>query len=313
MNESENVHAENGTASDSRPVKTTDAHESFPAALRRFWEAFIGTDRTQLSTTSHTDRALRFAAWTAILSMFMLGWGASSVTAVSIALGNEYIPKPLSDSRLILNIALEIGVSATAAALIISLRYAAGNTLTSAPWRTQLKAFPVAMAATAAGFAFHALLSSTLGLTTMDYPSVDYDTPTGYALNTVLSMMAGPSEELALMALVVTALRTTGYSWTVVCITAIVVRVPFHIYYGWGAVGLSLWAVLIVALYRRTNALLAIIAAHAAFNGLNFAGLPGGIIKGLLVTTGGILALVYLAKNVSATKPAAGPLSAAED
>lgn len=280
--------------------------ESFHAALRRFWEAFVGKDRTQLSVPLQTDRTLQSVAWAVVVSLFVIGWGPSTITAVSIALGNEYIPKPLPNGRLVLDILLELGVAAAAAAVIVSMRYATGNKLASTPWRTQLKAFPIAMAASATGFGLHMLISSALGLTTRDYPSADYDTPTGYALNTVLSMMAGPSEELALMALVVTALRTTGYSWTVVCITAIAARVPFHIYYGWGALGLSLWAVLIVALYRRTNALLAIIAAHAAFNGLTFAGLPGGIIKVLLVATGGILALVYLVKNASATNPSAG-------
>ena len=41
---------------------------------------------------------------------------------------------------------------------------------------------------------------------------------------------------------------------------------PFHLYYGWGALLLRVWAALMVALYRRTGSVLPISAAHAVWD-----------------------------------------------
>lgn len=216
------------------------------------------------------------------------------MSAVRIARGNEYTPTPLNTTRAVLEILLRLAVAGAAWALIVAMRAATRSTPTHATWRTQLKVFLVAMAAIATGFGAHSIISALFGLTMRGYPQPDYDTPVSFTLDLVSSMAAGPSEELALMALVVTALRTNGYSWRVVCITAIILRVPFHLYYGWGAAGLSLWAALIIALYRRTNALLAIVAAHATFNALNYPDGVGPAIKAVLIIIGFAIALRHI-------------------
>jgi hypothetical protein len=77
---------------------------------------------------------------------------------------------------------------------------------------------------------------------------------------------AGFEEELPLVLVLVWALRSARYSWLVVCVVAAVLRVSFHLYYGWEAVGMFVWPVLIVLLYARTGAIWGIIAAHAWSN-----------------------------------------------
>ncbi len=47
------------------------------------------------------------------------------------------------------------------------------------------------------------------------------------------------------------ALRTTGYPWCAVFITAAFLRVPFHLYYGPSAIAITVWPLLMVLLVRR--------------------------------------------------------------
>ena len=258
--------------------------ESSP--ILRAAHRLIGEDRTGLIAPDAPDRTMRFVAWVAVLSLFVLGWGSGTVRAVQVALGQDLTFGVVTDLSATIDIARRLAIAGTAWALVYVMRRASHSTPVRASWRTQAIVVPVAMAAAAAGFLLYRLISTIGGLTTHEYPEVEHETASSAVLDVIASMMAGPSEELALMALVVTALRTTGYSWTVVCITAVVVRVPFHLYYGWGAIGLGLWAVLIIALYRRTGALLGIITAHALFNGLNSLGDAGMVVKGTLIAVG---------------------------
>ncbi|OYC98394.1 CPBP family glutamic-type intramembrane protease [Microbacterium sp. Yaish 1] len=147
------------------------------------------------------------------------------------------------------------------------------------------------MFAMGSGFIARGAISENFGLTMNGYPQPDYDTFSSRLLGLADPMMAGPTEELVLMALVVTALRTAGYSRWAVCVTAVAVRVPFHLHYGWVALGLTVRALLIIVLHCRTNALFAIVLAHAAFNGLNYLDDLGVAIKWLLIFSG--LAIVW--------------------
>ncbi|WP_431711456.1 CPBP family glutamic-type intramembrane protease [Glutamicibacter uratoxydans] len=100
--------------------------------------------------------------------------------------------------------------------------------------------------------------------------------------------LAGPTEELVLMAILVVAGRRLGYSWAMILLAAVIVRVPFHLYYGWAALGLSVWAVLVVLLYRRTNALLPLVLGHTTWNVM--VDLELGIVLGLFSAAGLVIA-----------------------
>ena len=121
------------------------------------------------------------------------------------------------------------------------------------------------------GFGLLSVANSVTG-TGQGYPHPSVEGWPALLLYAASGGMAGPTEELVLLALVVTALRRAGYSWRVVCIVAVVVRVPFHLYYGWGAIFLAVWAVLMVALYRRVGTAVPIAAAHAMWD---ITGTPG--------------------------------------
>ena len=136
---------------------------------------------------------------------------------------------------------------------------------------TTFKTFIFAQSGTAAGFTVVGMLTGLTMLLGLDLARMNFPNPeVGGSLSLVLTLisdaMAGPTEEIALMALVVVALRKAGQGWGVIIVVAILVRVPFHMYYGWEAIGLAVWATLTVLLYKRTGNLLGIILSHSAWN-----------------------------------------------
>jgi hypothetical protein len=67
------------------------------------------------------------------------------------------------------------------------------------------------------------------------------------------------------------AFRSAGISRKIIAVTAALLRVSFHFYYGWEAIGMAVWPALIVALYRYSGAIWGIIIAHSW---LDLAGTP---------------------------------------
>jgi hypothetical protein len=209
---------------------------------------------------------LRTHAWLAIVMLFAIGWGLPAIQAVAILVGIPYEPAPLTTEHLAEAIVTKAAVIVGAIFIIRYFRRHSSCDAVRPSLRVAGFTFAGAFAATLIGFSAGRLIALLPNLSWMSYPPVESPTMATHVLRMVLSGLAGPSEELALMALVVIALRTSGYGWRTVLVVAVLVRVPFHLYYGWGAIGLALWAVLIVGLYRRTGALTAIIVAHSAWN-----------------------------------------------
>jgi hypothetical protein len=58
-------------------------------------------------------------------------------------------------------------------------------------------------------------------------------------------------------------LRRAGWSWRRVVIVALLMRLAYHVYYGWPAAGLMVWALLMFFIYLRTRAIIGIIVAHS--------------------------------------------------
>lgn len=250
--------------------------------------AQLTIDRTGITVRPVPVRA-KAAAWAAILGLYVIGWGEGVRVAIVMLFGWVSIPDEWPVGTVqdrTTSIVRDIAVVLIAAALIWAFRQYANASVRPASWRTSLKTFPVAYFAIAMGFGVRFGLDTVFGLTSNQFTTQPFDDPFLAVLNIVSDGMAGPTEELVLLALVVVALRATGHSWVVVVAAAIAVRVPFHLYYGWGAVGLAIWAVLMVLLYRRTGAILAIVLAHATFNVLTYAGDLGGLFKGVVILLG---------------------------
>lgn len=92
------------------------------------------------------------------------------------------------------------------------------------------------------------------------------DVPTA-VLHTIESGLSGASEELALLAVPVLALRAARVPWWTVYVVATLIRISFHIYYGIPfALGMSVWAVSLVVLYQLTGRIWPMFMAHAAWD-----------------------------------------------
>ena len=89
------------------------------------------------------------------------------------------------------------------------------------------------------------------------------------ALSAVQSVLAGPLEELALVAVPLLLFgRRRSLPWF--CAILVVVRVSFHIYYELSiAVDIAVWAGLALLMYLRTGRALPLIAGHSLCNLLN--------------------------------------------
>jgi membrane protease YdiL (CAAX protease family) len=83
-----------------------------------------------------------------------------------------------------------------------------------------------------------------------------------------VSAAAGFGEEMLITGMVVTTLEQAGFgkrAW-VIYLVAIALRIPFHLYYGWAAVGVICFTVMNVYIYRRWRLLWPIVLAHMAYD-----------------------------------------------
>lgn len=131
--------------------------------------------------------------------------------------------------------------------------------LTKRSW----KVFAVACLATFLGFGAMAIISSGDDIA---FPQPD-DHSALYSLsNVVAAFRAGITEEICLLALPVLFLRAARRPWTEVIIVLTVIRWSFHAYYGIPSLGLMIWAVAVLLLFRYTCSILPIIAEHILFD-----------------------------------------------
>lgn len=230
-------------------------------------------DRVQVRPVApkHRNLVLILALLT-IAGFYWWGWGSSTIAAVDVLLNTrgDFELAPLDDSTVedqaweLVNKAVLI-ICATLAFLIFR-----GKRPPRPRVSVSIKTYFLATLATTLGFLVVAQLErffGAMGFESLDhYPERAIDGAWPLALETLRGAMAGPTEEIVLMALVVVALRRAGQNWWMIILVASIVRVPFHLYYGWEAIGLAVWATLIVLLYKRTNSLIPIIAEHSIWN-----------------------------------------------
>jgi membrane protease YdiL (CAAX protease family) len=82
------------------------------------------------------------------------------------------------------------------------------------------------------------------------------------------SVSAGIVEEIVVLGFLVRRLEQRGYNATVVVAIAVAVRVSYHLYYGWNAIPIALWALVSVLVYRRVRRLLPFILCHIAWDAI---------------------------------------------
>lgn len=266
------------------------------------------TDRTGLRTPDPGPSRVtkRSFAWVAIAVLYALGWGMGILAAVLVLNGAE-APPQASPDRLPSTVAsLVVDVFVVTLALVV-MRVFRGQKLPREHWRPMLRTVPLTALAMLVGFIGVSLVSAVLSLEKMSYPFPDMNMGLSTILWTLSLLLAGPTEEFVLVGVVATVLRRTGYSWWTVAAVAVVLRIPFHLYYGWGAIGMAVWAVLVAALYRRTGSLLGLAIGHALYNVLTLAGPFAGVGRVALALAGLGLAIHYLASNLQTDRHLPAP------
>ena len=78
----------------------------------------------------------------------------------------------------------------------------------------------------------------------------------------IASAVAGVLEEVVILGYLVRRLEQRGYGVAVVIIIDVVARVSYHLYYGWGALSITCWALVSVVVYLRVRRLLPLILCH---------------------------------------------------
>lgn len=122
-------------------------------------------------------------------------------------------------------------------------------------WRTELKAFGLAwLAMFVAG-----IVTQLLGIG--EYPR-SHAAASAWP-SAISSLFAGPSEEIVVLVVPLVFLRAAKWPWWQVIAAGLVLRLAYHVYYGFPAVGLTVWALAMIFIYLRTHAILGLIVAHS--------------------------------------------------
>jgi hypothetical protein len=81
-----------------------------------------------------------------------------------------------------------------------------------------------------------------------------------------VSISAGIVEEIVVLGYLVRRLEQRGFTVGAVVAIDVAVRVSYHLYYGWNAVPIALWALVTVLVYLRIRRLLPFILCHIAWD-----------------------------------------------
>jgi uncharacterized protein len=82
----------------------------------------------------------------------------------------------------------------------------------------------------------------------------------------IAGVAAGILEEIVVLGFLVRRLEQLGFRSSWVIVIAVLVRVSYHLYYGWNAVPIALWALVSVLVYLRIRRLLPFILCHIAWD-----------------------------------------------
>ncbi len=257
---------------------------------------------------------LRIAVWIAIIGLFLLGWGAGTGAAIATLFGWVPHPPPLTNDlpsvrRQVIGIASQLFLAGFAGWAMFTWK----RPRRPVPLSHGLATLPVYIVAMALGFMAVGVVSTVLQLPQHDYPWAEVAAGKAFTLAAINDVMPGPAEELVLLGLVVVGLRRAGYSWWVVYLVAIAVRVPFHLYYGWGAFAIAVWPAIAVYLYRRSGAIWGLVAGHALWDLTSFLSVqlqwPAAELRTYAGAFGSIVVLFVLQNRLTA--PAATPVAPA--
>ncbi|WP_380162652.1 type II CAAX prenyl endopeptidase Rce1 family protein [Kineococcus sp. R86509] len=234
----------------------------------------VGDGTLPLLPSGPVGGARRWPALLLVFILFAAGWGEGLLRAVLYLVGAVQPTvspwtRSLQDiTELLVVSALLITAAITGAARYNLTPATLGLTRPRSRWDWQCEAglFAAAVLLPAISFGLGAVLTNVLGLPDGIYPR-PANPGAWYATGSLLSSaLAGVNEEIVLLAFTVAVLRRAQFSWRAVIITAAVLRVSFHIYYGVGSIFLAVWAVGMVLLYARHGRVLGAIVGHSLWD-----------------------------------------------
>lgn len=212
------------------------------------------------------------------LGLFLAGWGAAVYDAVVVLVSDSRSlrsPDTVADAwgYVVADYAEACGIVVFA---LVAIRLATGNWSESlrvlrppvtgddasggvSRWEFETRAFGATVFLMAGSF--------TLGV--LVFPeNVDPrpDSRYGEWVSLGTSWLAGPMEELVFPVALILLARAGGLSWSWTFVVLIAARVSFHVYYGWAAAFLAIWALGMILVYLATRGVLGMIAGHAMWN-----------------------------------------------
>ena len=112
-----------------------------------------------------------------------------------------------------------------------------------------------------------------------------------------VALAAGFGEEMLVTGLTVNALEAAGVGgrrvW-LIYLVAVCLRIPFHLYYGWAALGVIIFTVVNIWVYRRWRLLWPIVLVHATYDFVESLGAVTPAVAGLLLLALGLATLVMV-------------------
>lgn len=128
----------------------------------------------------------------------------------------------------------------------------------SSSWVAQLKAFGLTWAALlVSGF-----VANLIGI--RSYPQ-SHSSAEAWP-SAINSLLAGPAEEIVVLVVPMVFLRAAKRPWWQVIAIGLVLRIAYHVYYGYPAAGLLIWALAMILVYLRTHAVIGLILAHSSWD-----------------------------------------------
>lgn len=109
----------------------------------------------------------------------------------------------------------------------------------------------------------------TLTSKVLHVPRVLYPWPHGVpdlTVSIVSAALAGPTEELFFCVFVAVVARAGGLQFRYTVLLSVTLRVAFHIYYGWPALAMTVWAAAAITIYIVTGRIIGIIVMHSAWD-----------------------------------------------
>ncbi|MBT2385284.1 CPBP family intramembrane glutamic endopeptidase [Streptomyces sp. ISL-11] len=245
-----------------------------------------------------TGRPSATRDWCLIIAGFLLAFGLATICAVQILLTGG-IDLPAWTVRYLPG--MKAGFIVAAAALLLARWWLGHRTADLGLALRTRRPFPYGgLGATAVAY-----LGMWVGFEVMRlFPAPDY-TPAHRSSagdQFVANLHSALVEETLLLALPMAVMTRLRWCWQAQLAVLVALRVPFHLYYGYGALALGLvWMCGYVLVYRQVGVVWPSMLTHFAYNSAHADYLPptARSLMGFALLVGGVATLVRLARRTA--------------